>query len=518
MISMNVKLSRLKMNRRGLLPLVLSLCVAFSASGQGTLRYERLLRGNFWNEGNNAAGLRLDSLRSFSNAEATGLYRAGDFRSPDEAASEWSAGVGARTVTHLEKFSMRGAFAFEDREAYDACGSMMLESGRFPVDVVEFTPGRKSYQTYSMYGGIAVDLAPRWKVGAAMDFRSRNAAKRKDLRYTDYALDLKLRPSLTYSSGDFAAGASLIFDRSTETVSAEQIGSAKNAPTAFFDEGLSLGNLQAWTGSGTRLSEPGVSGLPVVQNALGAAAQLQPCRSLYAEVEFSYLRGRVGERQTVWYRYEGPRTGLRLSFRHGPHALRLSSLWSGVSNRESILDKTVEGGITITREYGSNTILRRSSLDSGVEYEYLSDLLELRAALSSLWQRSLSTPTYPYVYTQDLRKYSASVESLLHIGVFDLGARLSYLQGSVSDGERIVEGFLGDASGSVSEPYRLEERYETLCEFATAPRASAGLSFRWNLPRGLYVEAFGDCMKAFSLKYMSGSLRWDAGIRTGYNF
>ncbi len=514
---MNVRHSRLRISARLLPAAALCLCVAFSASGQGMQRYERLLGRNLWNGGNNAAGLRADSL-SFSVAEAGGLYRAGDFRSPDEAASEWSAALEAKTVTHLEKFSMRGAFGFEDREAYDACGSMFLDGGRFPVDVVEFTPGRKSYQTYTMSGAVAVDLAPGWTVGAALDFRSRNAAKRKDLRYTDYALDLSFRPSLMYSSGELAAGLALIYDRNTETVNAEQIGSASTAPTAFFDEGLCVGTLQAWTGSGTRLSEPGVSGLPVVQTALGAAAQLQPCRSLYAEAAVRYLRGRVGERQTVWYRYEGPRADLNLALRRGRHTLRALAALELLSNRESVLDKVVEGGITITREYGSNGILRRSSLDSRIEYEYLSELLELRASLAAQRQKSLATPTYPYVYTQDLRKFSASAEALVHIGAFDAGARLSCLQGCVSDAERIAGGFSGDASGSVSAPYRFAERYDALCEFATAPRAGGGLSLRWNFLRGLYAEAFGNCVKAFSLDCISGSLRWSAGLKTGYNF
>ncbi len=514
---MNVRHSRLRISARLLPAAVLCLCVAFSASGQGMQRYERLLGRNLWNGGNNAAGLRADSL-SFSVAEAGGLYRAGDFRSPDEAASEWSAALEAKTVTHLEKFSMRGAFGFEDREAYDACGSMFLDGGRFPIDVVEFTPGRKTFQTYTMSGAVAVDLAGGWTAGAALDFRSRNAAKRKDLRYTDYALDMSFSPGVRYSSGDFAAGLALIYDRNTETVNAEQIGSATTAPTAFFDEGLSIGTLQAWTGSGTRLSEPGVSGLPVVQTAHGAAAQLQPCRSVYAELEFSYLRGRVGERQTVWYRYGGPRADLNLALRRGRHTLRALAALELLSNRETVLDKVVEGGITITREYGSNGILRRSSLDSRIEYEYLSELLELRASLAAQRQKSLATPTYPYVYTQDLRKFSASAEALVHIGAFDAGARLAYLQGCVSDGERIAGGFSGDASGSVSEPYRFAERYDALCEFATAPRAGVGLSLRWNFLRGLYAEAFGNCTKAFSLDCISGSLRWSAGLKTGYNF
>lgn len=505
---MNVRRSHL--NRFGLV-LVLCLCAAFSAAGQ--LRYEQRLRENPWNSGRNAAGLRTDGA-SFSNAELYGEYLGGGFRSPDEAASEWKAGAQARTVTSLEKFSMRGSFGFEDREAYDECGSMFLESGRFPIDVVEFTPGRKTYQTYTMSGAVAVDLSGGWTVGAALDFESRNAAKRKDLRYTDYALDLSFSPAVMYSGEGFAAGLALIYDRNTETVSAEQIGSAAAAPTAFFDEGLCIGALQAWTGSGTRLSEAGVSGLPVVQSALGAAAQLQLRRSLYAEAEFSWLRGRVGERQTVWYRYEGPRAALRLEARSGRHALRASADWQLLSNRKTVLNKTVEGGITLTREYGSNSILQQSSVEAGLEYEYLGRLLELRAELGADFSESLTTPLYPYFYTQKLQRYSLAVEPLVHLGHFDLAARLRGGLGFRDDASKVVEG----VSESVSEPYRHSERYAQLCEFATAPRAAGGLSLRWNFLPGLYTEVYGDCVKAFSLNCIAGSLRWDAGLKFGYNF
>ncbi len=505
---MNVSLSRLN---RGAAVLALCLCAAFGAAAQS--RYELRLEENPWNGGRNAAGLRRGS-GSFSNAEIYGGYTAGGFRSPDEAVSEWRAGALARTVTSLEKFSMRGEFGFEDREAYDECGSMFLDGGSFPIDVVEFTPGRKTYQSYTMSGAVAVDLAGGWTAGAALDFRSRNAAKRKDLRYTDYALDLSFRPALTYSSGDLAAGLALIYDRNTETVSAEQIGSASTAPTAFFDEGLCIGTLQAWTGSGTRLSEPGVSGLPVVQSALGAAAQLQLCRSLYAEAEFRYLRGRVGEKQTVWYRYSGPCADLRLVLRSGRHTLRALACLELLSNRETVLDKTVEGGVTITREYGSNGILRRSSLDSGLEYEYLGTLLEVRAGLGAQLTETLATPLYPYFYTRRLQRYSVDAEPLVHLGRFELAARLHFGLGFGEDASRRVDG----AEASVSEPYRFAERYEALCEFATAPRTSAGLSLRWNFLHGFYAEAFGDCTKAFSLNNIAGSLRWGAGLKTGYNF
>lgn len=508
-MSVNHSQSRNSLGRAALCLVGVCLCLAAGAQS----RYETLIRVNPWNGGSNAAGMRQDSV-GFSNAEAGGLYRSGDFRDGSDAASEWAASAQARTMTHLEKFSMRGAFSFEDREAYDACGSMFLGRGKFPVDVLEFTPGRKSFQTYKMYGGLSVDIAPGWRVGGALDFSSRNAAKRKDLRYTGYALDMEVTPSLMYHSGDFAAGVSAIYARSTETVSAEQVGSAQSAPFAFFNEGLYFGNLQVWTGSGTRLREPGVSGLPVVQDALGAAAQLQPCRPVYAEADFRYLRGRVGERQTIWYRYEGPSASLRLELRTGAHTLRARGAWERLSNRESVLDKVVEGGITITREYGSNNIYRRNALSSSLEYEYLGDMLELRSGASYDLLQEISTPLYPFVYTREQRRWSAFADALVRFGSFETGAGLSYMQGRASGDSRLAD---SSASG-VSGAYRHQNWYDVASEYATAPRLSASVNVRWRFFKTMYAEVFGDYVHAFDLKYISGPSRWDAGLKIGYNF
>ena len=508
---MSVSHSQSKNSLRRLAVCLSGIVLGLAAGAQS--RYETLIRVNPWNSGVNAAGMRQDST-AFSNAEAGGVYRSGDFRSLSDAASEWAASAQARTLTHLEKFSMRGAFSFEDREAYDACGSMMMGSGRFPVDVLEFTPGRKTYQTYNMYGALSVDVAPQWRVGAGLDFTSRNAAKLKDLRYTGYALDMQVAPSVMYCDGDFAAGVSAIYERNTETVSAEQIGSAQNAPTAFFNKGLYLGNLQAWTGSGTRLSEPGVSGLPVVQDALGAAAQLQPCRSVYAEADFRYLRGRVGERQTVWYRYSGPSASARFELRPGRHVIRLLGEWQRLSNRESVLDKVVEGGVTITRNYGSNNIYRRNSIGSSLEYEYVGETVELRSGVSYDLLQEISAPLYPYVYTREQHTWSAFADALVRLGTFEIGAGAAYGRGCASDGLRLA----GDSSSSASGAYRLQDWYDAASEYATVPRLFASVSVRWYFFRTLYAQAFWDYARALETEYLSGPFRWDAGLKLGYNF
>ena len=324
-----------------LLPFAAAIMVCAGAQAQVS-RYDRLERRNLWNAGENVAALRLDSL-SYAEAALGARYEAGAFRSVSDASSLWSAGVQARAVSTLGGFSMRGSFGFENTEGYDMCGSMFMQPGFFPVDVMEFTPGRKSFQKYTLSGGIAVPLSDNWTIGADMDFASANAAKRKDLRYTGYRLDFSFAPSLMYSSGPFRAGLSLLYGRNTEKIDAEQIGSAQTAPMAFFNEGLYYGNYQVWTGSGTRLDESGVSGLPLSQNSFGAALQTglrQGSSELYADVGLSCLTGRAGERQTVWYRYRGPLASARLGLRSGAHTLRSEFRWKRITNRESVLDRS----------------------------------------------------------------------------------------------------------------------------------------------------------------------------------
>ena len=90
---------------------------------------------------------------------------------------------------------------------------MFIHPGFYPVDILEFTPGRKDLQTYAFMGGIAKDIAPCWRIGGKIDFTSANYSKRKDLRHTNYRLDLKVAPSIMYHSDDYAIGFSYILAR-----------------------------------------------------------------------------------------------------------------------------------------------------------------------------------------------------------------------------------------------------------------------------------------------------------------
>lgn len=458
---------------------------------QAQWSYDRTVRRNFWNDGANVSGIRCDTAQ-ISAAGISAGYESGDFRTLSQSAREWNVSVNAKSIRHLDRFSMKGGFSFTDTEAEDMCGSMFLTPGLFPVDVFEFTPGHKTFQTYAVDGGIAVDLGQSWTAGAGLDLTARNAAKRKDLRYSAYRLDITVNPSVIYSTGHIRFGGTLLFSRNTETVSAEQTGFTATAPFAFLDEGLSLGNWQVWTGNGSRLKESGVNGLPVRQNRYGASVQTSTVDgTFYADAGFLWKDGSVGERQVIWYRYNGPEAMAHIGFRHGHSAFRAELSWSRLDNRETVQDKVMEGGISIVREYGSNLILSCSDINIGLEYDYSSEKLNATVAAGFNDLRRQAAPIYPYVFARQLKTASLNIQTQYRHRSLEYGVKFGCSKGFATDNERTVS-----EGGSSSTPYRHEDVWYDACKYETAGRIDAGATLSWNFTRGLYAILSGSCSYA----------------------
>ena len=114
------------MNRIRLISVLgLLLC---SMAGVSDQTYQQMLRGNFWNESDNITGIRQDTV-SRSYAELYGTYEGGGFRDTWQAPRGWSAGASTASIRHLEKMSLKGAFAFTQTEGYSMCGSMFITPG-----------------------------------------------------------------------------------------------------------------------------------------------------------------------------------------------------------------------------------------------------------------------------------------------------------------------------------------------------------------------------------------------------
>lgn len=254
----------------------------------------------------------MDSISS-SYAELYGKNNHGDFHHSYEAEKSWNAGAIAKSITHLKGYSLTGSFSFDHTSGKDMSGSMFIQPGFYPVDILEFTPGRKDLQRYAFMGGIASDIAPNWRLGGKIDFAASNYSKRKDLRHTNYRLDLKVAPSVMYHSGDLAIGFSYMFSKNSESVKAEVIGTTENSYNAFLDKGLMYGAYEAWDGSGIHLSESGINGFPIKELSNGGALQLQ-WKRFYGDIEYTYSSGSAGERDAIWFKFPTHRIASHLSY------------------------------------------------------------------------------------------------------------------------------------------------------------------------------------------------------------
>ena len=478
--------------------------------------YEQVMRRNFWNESRNVAGIRQDSI-SRSYAELAGGYEWGGFKQSWQADDTWSAGARTASIRHLERISFKGGFSFKQREGYGMCGSMFTDPGDYPIDVLEFTPGRKTLQTYSLDGGFSYDLNPKWRVGVMADFASANLAKRKDLRHTNWKLDFSIAPGIMYHNGDFAAGLSYIYRKTGETVDAEQVGTAESSYYAFLDKGLMYGVYQVWTGSGVHLEEAGVNGLPVKENSNGLAAQMQ-YKGFFAEAEYSRTNGEVGEKEYIWFRFPGNMMTARLGYKaeddFGEHYARLDFEWKSQSVRESVLEKITENGVTIVTDHGSNLMQQRDLYMLCPSYEYVEEKWEVSAGADLAWKNGLASQMYPYIYTQSLMTVALQAGGLVKIGGFEFSADAVYGFGTVSEEQRIA----GMSMEALAAPYRLQEWYDQQMEYDTAEKIGADLVVRYDFKKGLYLKTTGSWMHGFDLEYAAGSDRFAATFGLGYSF
>lgn len=487
-----------------------------SAPALQSRSYGSVAGSNPWVSSRNVAGIRQDTV-SVSYAELYGKAVGGNFKASFEAPFAWTAGAEARTIKHLDRFSMIGSFSFEQMEGPEMKGTMFLRPGFYPVDIIEFTPGHKTLQTYRFNGGVSTDISPCWRIGAKMDFEADNYSKRKDLRYSSYRMDMTVAPSLQYHSGDFSAGLSYIFSKNSESVKPEQVGTAETSYVAFLDKGLYYGKNEIWTGSGVHLSEPGVNGFPVSEHMHGVAAQLQ-WRDLFIDGEFLMRRGKVGEKQFVWFRFPGFEVKAGLSYKkkdsYGLHSVRLGFDWLHQQTFETILEKITEGGVTTPVEYGSNLIYCRNFKTCNFDYGYAFSRWRVGADMMVMARDGLSSLMYPYVFSQGLNVLSGGLSLSCNLGRFDLKARFGASEGTSFDNADAVETDIAVCG----EPDRLTAYNTGYLEYLTTAKSFTDLSVKYNFWHGLYIGLEGGWIHAPHTSFIQGTERFSGALRFGYNF
>ena len=509
--------------------LTILMLVAVSAAAAQE-RFDHIFRRNPWNGGLNAAGIRQDSL-SRSYAEIYFTKENGGLAGHSASDDSWNAGAKTESVRHLKKVSFSGGFGYDYFDGRNMCGSMFIRPGYYPVDVLEFTPGDKTLQTYMFSGGIAVPLNDRLTVGAKMDFESDNYAKRKDIRHTNYRLDMTVTPSAVLRLDKWTVGAAMIFSKNSESIQAEQIGTATaDSYYAFLDKGMMYGVQQVWNGSGIHLSESGLDRFAVKEYSYGASAQIErPLAdgALYADIEWLASSGGVGEKSYTFFRFPGRSVTARLGYRHetgnGTNIFRIRYNWFRQWNNEYVIDKVPSGGVTVPVTYGHNRIFERRRMRVATEYSFygtgqLSWLYRIHAEAGYAKGNELSSAVYPYSFKGNEEIVSASAAAQFRLGRFRLGCGLDFLKGFRDE----TAGMTGEGADHGASPFRPESWYNLWNEWENAARLGAALSLRYDFSigktRGLYAEVSCSWLHGFDIVHCGGSDRSGSAVWIGYEF
>lgn len=477
-----------------------------------------------WREGRNISGL-LQYEGMQVEARLGGKYTSGGFHLPSEADQLWQGTAEAQAESHYKDLVFVGAFSFDVQHGKGMMGSMFTLPGYYPIDVLEFTPGPKTRQTYGVGGGMAVNTHTRWIPGFTLQFQGINYAKRKDLRHTTYRQEISFAPSVLYNGDLWKAGATLILDKNSEFIQAEQVGAA-TAETyyAFLDKGKRYGTLEAWNGSGIHLADPGVDRLAVNQTSFGAALQTSCGESFYADLEYRYSHGQVGEKGYTWFRFPGQSLEGKVLWNipgsKGLHTIRAYAQYRGSDTYESVIDRITSGGVTTPVIYGSNRIYRRRALSSGQSYTFESSKgWSIKGAAGIEWEKDRGTHMYPFLEYDNSAILTIQTETKIPLGHFSLEAGLLFRH-KVAD-EHLVVDQVEDHDGVHSFPMRLQDWWDMEEEFRNVTLLGASLSIRYNfiiLEQKLFVEAGCQYSHAFGIQLLSGSDRQETHLSIGYNF
>lgn len=519
---MKHQFSRFMSKKSFIFSLILLVFMQAAAYAQTYPYFERVMRNNFWNDSPNIAGIRMDTT-SIAYAELSTDYEGGGFHAPWLSQNQWDIRLTSAGIRHMDRISMKGSFSFEDRELYGACGSMFISPGYYPVDVMEFTPGHKTHQTYVIDGGLSYAVKENVSIGAMVEFKSMNMAKRKDLRHENKGLDLTFSPGITYSEDGINVGICYVFNKNTESISAQQIGISDQSYHAFFDKGMMYGIYSPWNGSGVYLNEPGLNALPLKEIRNGVAAQLQ-YRDLFVNAECYSSKGTVGEKEYEWFHFPGSGIGVDVGYRYGRHTARLTFEWKDRVLKESVIEKFSENGVIVVLNHGENRITSSRGWSLFPEYEYRNHEWEVRAVMELSGKSTTTHQIYPYASHQALIGFGLEAEGMMHLDRwsiagfdligFDAIAGFLYKGGTVSEKNWLVS----ETSGAMTSPFRMQEWHDKQMEYLTASRIGLKVGLRYEFWKGMYAETDLSFLTAMGIDYLDGPVRFGASLMVGYNF
>ena len=435
-----------------------------------------------------------DQRESKTQAALWGGVEQGWFRPSYAPTFEWSAGARAKGVRHGKNTSWAGSVSFEQKTGYNKLSSMFLEPGYFPVDLLEFTSGTKSRETGRLEAGFLTDLGYEWAIGLKASFEAAYAAKRTDLRHTNFGMNLQVEPTATFMIDDgMGFVTSYVFRLRTERVQTQSSGDAGKG--VFLDKGMRYGAF---------LDAAGV--FPVQEMAHGFSERFCS-EELSAGLDWMWKRGQAGGGSFDRFTFPGSTVSVfyQQTFQADQidHVLRLAYQRERDQLREPASNGT-----------GFNSLSDRLGRFAELKYE----TRFLHGAVKSLGitlegrrhkERSLVSS-----WDQTKRNLgTATLSSAFAFGGLDL--KLDAFAGG---------GLWRDRGRSRDEkedtPDRRTRDWLRIMDYQIAPRVGVGGSIAYHFApaRGLFLQVDGHWCHALRVTDTGGRHRGVATLTIGYDF
>ena len=505
------------MRRETILSILLLLVGTLAPEGVKAQRFEEVMGRNPWNASLNRAGLRCDTTE-YSYAELWGSLERGGLMNHSSTDKGFDAGGRTESIRHFKRLSFAGNFSYDYFTGSQMWGSMFTTPGSWPIDLYEYTPGRKIRERYAFEGDLSADLGRDWRLGIGIDFMAGNYAKRKDLRHKNTTLDFEIAPAVQWHKGRWAVGAVYLFEKHTEHIEAEEIGSTPDSYKAFLDKGLYYGVEQLWTSGDLHLNDSGIGAFPIQKSLHGAGVQLQ-YGELFGEIGYRHTSGDTGEKGSLWHEFEGDHLSGVISWHHhtrsgGLHILRGGIDWQRLSNHEVILTTTTEGGVTIATIYGSVPILEQRTLRTRLGYEWQQGGSYFEAGAEYTLRREQSSLLYPQIKGQSLRQWHLFLRERYSWRPAELTLGLHLHRGSHSEWEN-AESNLNPES---PYPQQQQELFAWENDYLMACRLGVEVALRIHLGKGFYSDLSAHWEHGFNLSVVPQPNRITATLAFGYRW
>ena len=263
------------------------LAIASCCYGQDSLllrNYQFVKQQDPWLTSSNAAGLTRFDKPNISEAEVSLSYATGGLTTFGGASNVLQADASVESFYRVsQRTVVYGHISYDNWTGRNMTGSVFMGK-RLPFDIVEQTednPGRKHRDTYTLGGGVGIDLWKGYSVGIRLDYKAANYAKYKDLRHSNKLMNLQLSVGATAPVLRWlTVGGNYLYHRQTESVTYHTFGKSDRVYLSLIDYGAFMGRTEQYGSAG--YTDSGRE-MPLVEDRNGGSLQLEVRPFLHSE-------------------------------------------------------------------------------------------------------------------------------------------------------------------------------------------------------------------------------------------